>query len=58
MPVVCMNTLMAGVEVCALSRGTVVPLKSESGGFKMGTVLKVWEQLQDKHIEEMQNSYG
>ena len=42
----------------ALSRGTVVPLKQGLGGFEMPScTYKVWEQLQDKHSEEMQNCY-
>ena len=32
-------------------------LSRDRTGFKWRPVLKVWEQLQDKHSEEMQNSY-
>ena len=40
-----------------ISRGTVVHLNRNWEGLKWRHVLKVWEQLQDKHSEEMLNSY-
>ena len=37
--------------------GVQRPLSRDWVGLKWRSVPKVWEQLQDKHSEQMQNSY-